>query len=708
MIALTLTCSAAGTALTAARVFAQAPVASDADLTEAERLFEAFDYEHAAPLLDRAIGALESGAPAPENRAALVRAYEMRARTRFGLGDRDGAVADFGSLLALDPGFTWSGQISPRVIALFDEVKKATIGSLALTIDPADAKLTLDGQAVSGVAELPLTAGDYTVSATRIGYKPVEQLVAVRAGEQTPLSLTLERTAAVVFLATAPAGVEIVIDGNSRGRTAAPAGAPADAGSEPLAVTDLTPGSHQVEFRRDCYVTERRPLAIDDLRDYRIEAVRLRQATASLSVQSSPSGASVFVDDVARGTTPAAIDAVCEGSRIVEIRGPEGRFVRRIEVKAGDRLTIDGRLKPAFALLPSGAGVVSAAGTTDARTLVERAVAPSDQVTVFVPTGPRLEQALEAQTMPPEWLAFDAGRRPVGGAATVTALARRQLSERVAKALDVQGVAAISQPSPTAPDLVIALLAAGAGEPDVVVVNPENADSVRSAIERFDYVPPMTRGTIGVLAIEAADVSGLVVARIDAHGAGERAGIKPGDTLMRGAGQPLENGAALVRLLDEFRGKSVEIDVIDVAGAPRTVQVDVESAPRLISVADESLLFNPLAVALRTRLAAAPAGEQPSVRLNLAVALMRLGDFAGAREQLEAVRLPAGRGIADGTLEYLRGLALDGLGDAAGAQRAWQAAAGSEASLTDDGPLVKGLAERRLAAGGTARAPSAP
>jgi len=312
--------------------------------------------------------------------------------------------------------------------------------------------------------------------------------------------------------------------------------------------------------------------------------------------------------------------------------------------------------------------------------------------------------------MPPEWLAYDAGRRPVGGAATVTALARRELSGRIAKALDVQGVAAITQPSPTAPDLVIALLAAGAGEPDVFALNPENADSVKSAIERFDYVPAMTRGTIGLLAIEAADVPGLVVARADARGPAERAGLKPGDTLVRGAGQPLETGAALVRLLDDFRGRSVEMDVTDVSGGSRTVQVDVESAPRLISIADESLLFNPLAVALRTRLAAAPAAEQPYVRLNLAVALMRLGDFAGAREQLDAVRLPAGRGIAEGTIQYLLGLALDGLGDTTAAQRAWQAAAGSEASLTEAGPLVKGLAERRLAAaaGGPVRAPSAP
>lgn len=688
---------------------AQASAPADGDVAEAQRLFEALDYEHAAPLLDRVIPALEAAATTPAGRERLAGAYEMRARTRFGLGDREGAAADFRALLGIHPAFTWSGQISPRVVALFDEVKKATIGTLALTLEPADAIVTVNGEPLTvDPAGVLLAAGDYTFSASRLGYKPMEQVVAVTAGEITPLAIALERTAATVYLVTSPADVEILIDGTSRGRTAAAADPSSDQASQPLVLTDLGPGSHEVQFTRDCYVTQSRPLAIDELRDYRIEPVRLTAAVATLAIESTPAGASVFIDDESKGTAPVTIEGVCEGERVVELRGPEGRAVRRLQVTAGERVAIDGRLKPAFALLPSGAGVVAAAGTTDVRTVVEQAMASSDQVTVFVPVGHRLETALEAQAMPPEWLAFDAGGRPVGGAATVSMTARRELSERIAKTLDAQGVAAISQPSPTSPELVIALLAAGAGEPDVVTLNLESVESVKQAIERFDYVPPIARGSIGALAIEAADVTGLVVARVEPRGTAEQAGIKPGDTLVRADGQAIESGAMLARLLDERRGRSLQLDVVDVAGASRSVTVPVASAPRLMSVGDQSLLFNALAVALRTRLAAAPAGEQPYVRLNLAVALMRLGDFAGAREQLESVQLPAGRGIADGTKQYLLGLALAGLGDAPGADRAWQEAARSDASLTESGPLVKGLAERRLASRGAGRSESQP
>jgi tetratricopeptide (TPR) repeat protein len=138
------------------------------------------------------------------------------------------------------------------------------------------------------------------------------------------------------------------------------------------------------------------------------------------------------------------------------------------------------------------------------------------------------------------------------------------------------------------------------------------------------------------------------------------------------------------------------LEVVDRAGAARTLEVAVQQRGRLISQADQTLLFNPLSVALRTRLAAANAVEQPIVRLNLGVALLRLGDYAGAREQFEAVQLSDGPGVAKGTQQYLLGLALEGMGDVAAAQAAWQVAARSDAWLTEDGPLVRPLAERKL------------
>jgi hypothetical protein len=531
--------------------------------------------------------------------------------------------------------------------------------------------------------------------------------VIVTPGETKQFSLTLERTSSVLFVVTVPPEVDVIVDGLARGRTTAgplpPAyeTLPADLGvapelvSQPFVLGDLTPGVHVMQYRKACYVTEERRLPIEKPDDYREGPVQLRRAVGSIVAESTPSGAAVIVDGERRGTTPLTVNDVCEGARTVELRGAEGRLVQRTAVKTGETIQVRGALKPAFALLPAGSAVT--AGLADRRGDVERALAGAGQVTMFVPSGREAEDALKGLQMAPEWLAFDGGRRPLGAAAALNVAARRDLSTKFARALDVQGVAAVSQPSPGANDLVIAVLAAGAGEPDVVPVTLERTDSVANAIARFDFVPPLWRRGIGLLAADVLDVEGLVIVAADAGSPAEQAGITPGARLVRADGHRVSDSAALQQLIESKRpGESVAIEVHDRTGTARTTQVPVVESPRLVSVADQGLLFNPLSLALRGRLAAADSREQPVIRLNLAVALLRLGDYAGARAQLEAVQLPRGPGISLGTQQYLLGLTYENEGNAASATKAFEAALASGGLLTEDGPEIKALAGRKL------------
>src|SRR5262245_11128420 len=96
--------------LVLAAILGLTPVASsqqavaDAQFQEARRLFDALDYEKAVTALDAAITALEASVPKDvARRDKLAAAYEMRARSKFGLGDQDGAKADFVQLLKTNP-----------------------------------------------------------------------------------------------------------------------------------------------------------------------------------------------------------------------------------------------------------------------------------------------------------------------------------------------------------------------------------------------------------------------------------------------------------------------------------------------------------------------------------------------------------------------------------------------------------------------------
>ena len=72
---------------------AQTPDAEvQVQMSEARRHFEALEYEQAVPSLDRAIALLQAR-QGDESRRILAEALEIRARSRFGLGDQRPAVA---------------------------------------------------------------------------------------------------------------------------------------------------------------------------------------------------------------------------------------------------------------------------------------------------------------------------------------------------------------------------------------------------------------------------------------------------------------------------------------------------------------------------------------------------------------------------------------------------------------------------------------
>src|SRR5260370_37230983 len=90
-------------------------------MSEAKQYFDALDYEHAVRALDQAIVIVERAAPQDPSRKQLGLAYEMRARSRFGLGDQKGASDDLVALLKVDPSYALPSQVSPRVVALFND-----------------------------------------------------------------------------------------------------------------------------------------------------------------------------------------------------------------------------------------------------------------------------------------------------------------------------------------------------------------------------------------------------------------------------------------------------------------------------------------------------------------------------------------------------------------------------------------------------------
>src|SRR5918993_5124652 len=463
---------------------------------QARAAFDQLDYENTVKALDSAIGAIEAR-PTPEARQLLPSAYDMRARALFGLGKEDAAKADFVALLKVEPGYVLTGQVSPRLISMFEEVTKVTVTELRLTISPPDAEVTLDGARVPATGTMPIGIGDHTLAVSRIGYKPATHPFTAVAGEPTVVEgIALERVATVFRFVTAPAGVEVVIDGISHGVTkpgpppaeyaerAARAGVTASELSAVLTVTELPVGAHRIQFKKNCFVTTERQQTVDQLADYILDPVKLDPAVAAVAVTSNQPGTLVLVDGLQRGVAPLTIPDVCEGQHLIELKSNSGRYFQRVDARTGQKIAVEGTLRPAFALV-SASGQASL--NTDLRTTIEKQFAQSQSVTLFAPAADETAKALAADRLPPDWLAFDANKRPLGTAAEVATVMRGDLSARLSKLFDAQGIASVTVPSASNRNrLVVALLAAGSAEPDVIEVDLDSPDAAMRAVSRLD------------------------------------------------------------------------------------------------------------------------------------------------------------------------------------------------------------------------------
>ncbi|HXI29023.1 MAG TPA: PEGA domain-containing protein, partial [Vicinamibacterales bacterium] len=569
-------------------------------LSQAKQFFEALDYEHAVSALDQAIVVLEGRPQQDPARRGLPGAYEMRARSQFGLAKETEARADFVALLRLDPVYTLTGQVSPRVVALFDEVMQSTVTTMKLTVTPPSAEVRVDGVIVPATTSMPIAVGEHMIAAKQMGYRAVTQPAVVVTGQVAEVTIALERVSSVLAVVTSPAGVQVVIDGVSHGKTdpgppppdyaerAARAGVPASELSQVMLVAEMQPGAHVIEFKADCHVGTQRRLTVDKPDDYTLDPVKLERAIASVNIKTTQPGAAVYVDGQQRGMAPLTMPDMCEGEHLVEVRSPAGRFFRRMTARTGDKLEMEATLKPAFALVSSSGQATGL--NTDLRQTIERAFEALQTVTLFAPPADQLDTVLKAQQLTPAWLAFDASKRPLAQSADLGASTRRDLTARIARSFDAQGVASVTVPSALdRSKIVVSLLAAGSGDPDVIEVTIDRPDTFAAAVAQIDRAPSFFRPSIGLSAIDVRDVAGAVVIGVDANGPAAKAGIAAGDVIVKANAQPIADVMTLNTLLAGRKtDEALTLELKDRTGAPKRADVAVALAPRLVGLYDQT------------------------------------------------------------------------------------------------------------------------
>ncbi len=647
-------------------------------------------------------------------RDMLVQAYEYRGRAYYTIGLQEKASENFRRIILIKPDHVLSKeQVSPKIVSLFDSVKKALVGYLAVSSEPAGARVTLTGTTgppvdlgLTPFFPLEVLAGEYTVEIAKEGYRTERFPLSIAARATETQEAILERVRASIFVVTQPAEVEVWIDGELRATTSGvlspdqydrtrSRGLDPSRSSARVEVPGLSLGSHTIEFRRACHETLRRTLETPVAQDYDLEPVRLEESVGSLQLSSDPPGARIYINGEARGVTPSQVDGICAGEVRVEVKHAAGKFITELVLPKDEAISLDCPIRPTLAFL--GVEAESTTGERHRQEAEKKIFENLSQLTsVNLIRAPReaVDRVLEQEETTRTGLLPGSGSGPD--------LVRR-VSERLAAALEVQGfVVGLLPEEQLQRSARLYLLAAGSTTAeDMDVVFGESA-SYLEALERLDRRFRSERTWSGLITVDTLLFGGPPVLRVVSGSPAATAGLEPGDVVQAVDGDPVAQTADLLAAVDAKKPQDTLAVQVQGASGGRTAELVLGETVREIPLFDPELLYNRAMVDLRGVVDGYPGSEQAAyARLNLALCAMHFGDFAGAHDSLQKakVELPERPGLSRGTALYYLGVALDRLGYGPQAADAYRAAAAAPgATLIDnDGPAVGPLAARRAA-----------
>lgn len=680
-------------------------------LTEAREIFEdqqrqSQSIDFLAAIIDE-IEEVRRGRPDTPQEIVEIeqQALELRARAFFNAGQLQGAADDFRQLLLENPRYALDTEsLSPKIVDFFEDQKKQLIGYLAVTTEPAGARVNVNGTFIGITNFFPIEVhtGITRVEVNLEGYSSyVDDALRIEPGEITTLDLVLERTSARLPVITDPPGVEIVVDGELVGTTSGtlppdlrsfmPAHLDPSRLSAPFDLAALPLGQHEIELRLDCYETVRFPFVAEEPRDYTAQIVKLEESIGRVNVTSNPSNASVYLDGELKGSTPLDLPRVCSGEHRLEVKHATGKYVEDISVGANESLSFECPIRPTLAFLGLVADEgVPARDLADIRQKVEAELKQLSAMNVVFADAESVGGLLPASGL--------SGLIP-GRPEAIPADRVRDLTERIGRALEIEALLVGYVPAQRlTKDVVLELLAVGSSKPDSYTLNYLDRSALPDFVEKLSEPTKLFGSWIGLSAVDTRLTPGPVVMAVEEGGPAAAAGLQLGDIVQSVGGTEVAKTLDVLQAVRAAEsGARLEMTVLR-RGGSQTIGVTVGTTPLEIPMDEEGFLYNKAIVDLRHRMVVDPSVENLA-KLNIGLCHMHLGDYETAlKDYLPGVTLPETGGISQGTVYYHTALAYLRLGERDEAARLFEQALGYEdATLqSNDGPRVAPLAQRRL------------
>jgi formylglycine-generating enzyme required for sulfatase activity len=151
-----------------------------------------------------------------------------------------------------------------------------------------------------------LRRGEHRIVADLPGYYPIDEAFEVDGRPDQSVSFEFVRLPGLISFATDPeAAAEVRLDGELIGTT-------------PITDFEVRPGTHQVQFTAERYLTELVSLDVEGGHERDSVTAELTPSWAPVSLTSKPAGAEVRVDGRVLGETPAELELTA-GDRQIEV-----------------------------------------------------------------------------------------------------------------------------------------------------------------------------------------------------------------------------------------------------------------------------------------------------------------------------------------------------------------------------------------------------
>jgi len=242
-------------------------------------------------------------------------------------------------------------------------------GSLNVVTTPTGADIYVDGRYMAQTPSVipGLVPGSHSLRLHKAGYDEYVKTFTVYAGQQTPVSVTMnpqQPHVGSIEVASTPAGSALYLDGNYMGLTPY---------NDYIDLTSLVAGYHTVLLRHTDYQDYTQRVYVSSGGIATINA-RLTPGipgptpytNGQIVVASVPAGAEIFLDNLYKGITPATISDIAVGSHVVTIRqAGYNDYVQTVTVTGGQSAAVAATLndiKPTAAPTKSPMTIVPVIG----------------------------------------------------------------------------------------------------------------------------------------------------------------------------------------------------------------------------------------------------------------------------------------------------------------------------------------------------------